>query len=169
MDGRAETVITVNGERVAPNRIAQRVEPKTKATALWSRHVNIDGSKIPATIAPTDSDGSYLVFVRGDTYEVSIEDEADRRRTRLLQSTAAGRPATSVVRAPMPGLVKEVLVSAGDRVEEGEALLILEAMKMENEICADATYIVASVEAEAGSPVEKGVTLVRLDPPDSSA
>ncbi|MFV1959930.1 MAG: acetyl-CoA carboxylase biotin carboxyl carrier protein subunit [Planctomycetota bacterium] len=65
----------------------------------------------------------------------------------------------------MPGVVKEVRVAPGDPVRQGEALLILEAMKMENEIRAPRDGVVKTVAVTAGAPVEKGALLLTLDSP----
>ncbi len=67
------------------------------------------------------------------------------------------------VEAPMPGNIWKVLVKAGDQVEEGQALVILEAMKMENEISAPAAGTVAKVHVDEGASVDSGDVLVSLN------
>ena len=67
------------------------------------------------------------------------------------------------LRAPMPGKVLEILVEEGQTVEEGEALLVLEAMKMENVLRAGAAGVVSSIGVEAGSAVEKEAVLISLE------
>ena len=66
------------------------------------------------------------------------------------------------IRAPMPGKIVDVLVKAGDTVEEGDTVLILEAMKMENELRASRRGTVTSVLVEKGDPAERGQLLVAL-------
>jgi biotin carboxyl carrier protein len=63
--------------------------------------------------------------------------------------------------------VIEVRVAVGDRVEAGTTLIVLEAMKMQNEIRAESSARVARVECAAGDPVEAGALLLRLEPPES--
>jgi biotin carboxyl carrier protein len=63
----------------------------------------------------------------------------------------------------MPGLVLQVHVSEGDTVEEGEAVLVLEAMKMENVIKAPKAATIGKVEIEVGDKVDKGTVLVQFD------
>jgi pyruvate carboxylase subunit B len=63
----------------------------------------------------------------------------------------------------MPGLVVRVLVEAGQRVEKGAGLVVLEAMKMENELRSTAAGLVKAVQVQAGDTVEKGQSLVVLD------
>jgi len=69
-----------------------------------------------------------------------------------------------VVKAPMPGLVVRVEVSAGQVVEVGESLVVVEAMKMENELRAAHQGVVEAVHVKAGDRVEKGTPLVTLSP-----
>lgn len=90
----------------------------------------------------------------------------DERRRRLQGMAGAGSRATErrVVKAPMPGLVLRLEVEEGQRVEAGTGLLVLEAMKMENEITAPGAGTVHRIEVEPGQPVEKGVTLVEIVP-----
>ena len=72
----------------------------------------------------------------------------------------AGGP---VVAAPMPGLVRSVMVSAGQSVVQGDCLMILEAMKMEHSLKASRTGVVAEVLIEQGQQVAAGDALIRLD------
>ncbi|HMI42929.1 MAG TPA: biotin/lipoyl-containing protein, partial [Gemmatimonadaceae bacterium] len=64
--------------------------------------------------------------------------------------------------APMPGLIVPVNVKVGDTVEAGQGVVVMEAMKMENELRATAAGVVKSVEVAAGTAVEKGALLVAL-------
>jgi pyruvate carboxylase subunit B len=64
----------------------------------------------------------------------------------------------------MPGLVVRVLVKSGDRVQPGQGLIVIEAMKMENELRATAPSVVRAVRVDAGNAVEKGAVLVEFDP-----
>ena len=67
------------------------------------------------------------------------------------------------VRAPMPGLVLDVMVEAGQEVEAGDGLVVLEAMKMENELRAGAAGVVSSIHVAAGDAVGKNAILIELD------
>jgi biotin carboxyl carrier protein len=70
----------------------------------------------------------------------------------------------STVRAFIPGIIQEVAVKPGSRVRRGQVLLLLEAMKMFNEVCADTGGTVREVAVRAGEIVEKGQLLLRLEP-----
>ena len=73
---------------------------------------------------------------------------------------AAGLAAGEVVKSPMPGNVLKILVTAGQKVKEGDAVIILEAMKMENEVTATKAGTVAQIAVTKGQVVETGTPLV---------
>ncbi len=106
--------------------------------------------------------GRYTLWVDGYRFEAEALDE----RTRAVRDLSAARavplgPAPIV--APMPGLIVRVNVKIGDRVEAGQGIVVMEAMKMENELRATAAGMVKSVEVAAGAAVEKGALLVGLE------
>jgi biotin carboxyl carrier protein len=106
--------------------------------------------------------GKYTLWVDGYRFETEALDE----RTRSIRdlSAAAARPTgPAPIIAPMPGLIVRVNVSIGDRVEAGQGLVVMEAMKMENELRAIAAGTVRSVAVSAGTAVEKGALLVELE------
>ena len=80
-----------------------------------------------------------------------------------LEVDAAAGAGAGVIEAPMPGLVKAVFAAAGDVVEEGQRLAILEAMKMEHALLAPRAGVLAEVMAAAGDQVEAGAALIRLE------
>ena len=107
--------------------------------------------------------GQYTIELAGYRFEVEALD--DRARAIRQLARAAGRPAgPASLFAPMPGLVVRVLVQAGDRVQSGQGLIVIEAMKMENELRARVGGVVRSVSVAPGSAVEKGALLVEFEP-----
>lgn len=102
------------------------------------------------------------VEVHGNTYDVNIKDSLDQMLDSMGYS-AAGSKHIKEVKAPMPGLVLSVSVEAGQQVQEGDRLLILEAMKMENSIMIHAAATIKSVLVKAGQAVDKGQVLVVLE------
>ena len=106
--------------------------------------------------------GRYTLWVDGYRFETEGLDE----RTRAIRDLSAANPGPSgpaPILAPMPGLIVRVSVKPGDRVEAGQGLVVMEAMKMENELRATAPGTVKSVEVSAGTAVEKGALLVALE------
>jgi pyruvate carboxylase subunit B len=106
--------------------------------------------------------GAYTLWIDGFTYDVEALDE--RTRTiRDLTAAAAGPTGPVPLLAPMPGLVVRVQVKAGDTVEAGQGLIVMEAMKMENELRAHAAGVVKTVRVAPGDAVEKGAVLVEME------
>lgn len=106
--------------------------------------------------------GTWEVIMRGRRYSVRVEDE----RERLLREASGG---TSVqegkicLDAPMPGLVIDIPVAEGDQVDEGEVLLILESMKMQNELTAPREGTITGIRVQVNQNVERGQTLLVLE------
>lgn len=96
------------------------------------------------------------------TCTVKLEEEQDR----LMQTLGLDKAARKAgdLKAPMPGLVLNVLVKPGDRVKKNDPVLVLEAMKMENELRATTAGVVAEIRSAAGRAVEKGQVLVEFAP-----
>ena len=119
----------------------------------------------------------YTVTVNGTAYEVTVESVSGGRmasapvaRTASAPVARAAAPAAAPapagagaqVKAPMPGTILDVKVQAGQSVKKGDVLVILEAMKMENEILAPKACTVKQVLVSKGSTVDTGATLVVL-------
>lgn len=125
----------------------------------------------------------FLIKVNGNKYEVEVEEIRDdsaaapavpevKVQASVQTAAPAPRPAAkkdtavpagaSTITAPMPGTILKVNVNTGDSVKKGQVLLILEAMKMENEIVAAANGTVASVNVSKGASVNAGDVLVSL-------
>jgi biotin carboxyl carrier protein len=103
----------------------------------------------------------WALGAAGERFEVEVQDDRSKQIEAL---TGQGRrPAPSgVVKAPMPGLVVRVEVNPGQEVEAGTGLVVVEAMKMENELRAPQRGVVQQVHVRAGDRVEKGAPLVTL-------
>jgi biotin carboxyl carrier protein len=122
--------------------------------------VVLDGESI--RILAERSPNGLQAFCGGAEHAVTVETE----RTRLLKAYGSKTSRASrkmEIHAPMPALIVKVLVSVGDIVEEGQSLLVLEAMKMENELKADFAGKVKQVSATKGKAVEKGELLLVLE------
>lgn len=121
---------------------------------------------------------NYTITVNGKVYEVTVEEgftgKGSRQTETAPQSQAAVQremqnPAVSApsgglqIKAPMPGKILDIKVSVGQAVKRGEVLMILEAMKMENEIVASEDGTVAAILAAVGASVEAGDILAALN------
>ncbi len=105
---------------------------------------------------------NYAVTVHGSQYQIQIEDERTRRMNAGRREGALP-DGEAPVRAPIPGLVVKVLVEEGESVEQDQPLLILEAMKMENEIRSPRACVIKKVDVEAGQRVEQNATMLIID------
>lgn len=103
-----------------------------------------------------------IMEVEGESFNIEIKEELD-----LMLDTmgfgAASNKHIKEVKAPMPGLVLEIAVTEGQEVIEGEKILILVAMKMENSILIHANATIKRIAVIAGQAVEKGQVLVELE------
>ena len=117
-------------------------------------------------VASSPAKGEWDVHVRGRHERAEVLDEHDKV-VREMSAARAGPPGPRAVKAPMPGLVVKVEVEEGDLVEVGTGLLIVEAMKMENELVAEAPARVGGIHVASGQAVEKGQLLMDMLPIDS--
>jgi pyruvate carboxylase subunit B len=109
-----------------------------------------------------DGRGRYTLWVDGYRFETEALDERTRA-IRDLSAASAGPTGPAPVIAPMPGLVVRINVSVGDKVEAGQGIVVMEAMKMENELRATGAGTVRSIEVTVGTAVERGALLVSLE------
>ena len=147
-------IVTLDGREIAVD--ARAVEPGVI-------HILSDGRSHAARVA--ESPAGRVVHIRGSRYEVSMIDE----RRRALASLVGGPGADGqgeVISTSMPGKVVALLVQEGDVVAEGQGIIVIEAMKMENELRARAAGVVRSIPVAVGDAVETGAELVRIGPPE---
>lgn len=137
-----------------------RHEVDTRALGPWVLSLLVEGQSHEVAVVRL-GDGSYSVDWRGRSFAVELVDPL----THLAESARgdAGKQGKKTVKAYMPGRVVEVRVQAGDRVEAGQPMVVLEAMKMQNEIQAERGGTVSRVFVTAGQAVEGGDPLVEVD------
>ena len=124
-------------------------------------HLLLAGESWTVAAQPLESVGRWALGVVGERVELEVVDE----RTRQIQALAGKRVGPgggATLRAPMPGLVVRVAVAAGQRVDAGAGVVVVEAMKMENELRAPRAGVVETVHVAVGQAVEKGAPLVTL-------
>ena len=125
------------------------------------RQLLLDGRPLTLSVEPLGR-GRWALAPGGERLEIEVLDE----RTRHIRSLTGGgdqRRAAAVLKAPMPGLVVRVQAKPGDAIAAGAGLIVLEAMKMENELKAAAPGVVKAVRVTPGAVVEKGQVLVEFD------
>ena len=124
-------------------------------------HLKIGSGSYHVYLIEHQPDGQLLFQVNGHLHRITVRDE----RQQLLNQMDLGKSGTSDVirmKAPMPGKVLQVLVNEGDEICKGDPVVILEAMKMENEIRSNNDGRVDTVHCHPGSSVEKHQLLVTI-------
>ena len=133
------------------------VDGRLTAQGIYS--LLIDGVSHVADV--DDHEGACVVEIGGETYTIRVEEQ-----TRYIIRTrggASGGTGAQTIKAPLPGKVTHVPVSVGDAVAPGQSLVVIEAMKMENELKAAAPGTVREVRVSAGQAVNAGDVLVVID------
>jgi pyruvate carboxylase subunit B len=155
-----EITVEVDGERVLVEgrELTAHLRP-VPGTPL--RHLVFGGASLTLAMDRVEA-GRWQLLVGGSSAEVEVVDERTRH-IRSLTGGGAGPPAVPHLKAPMPGLVVRVLVTPGQAVVPGQGLVVLEAMKMENELRSSTAGTVRAVPATAGQVVEKGQVLVEFE------
>ena len=156
--------VSVNGNKsfsVEGNTVDGR-QVLTDIIALEDRffHLLSDGKSYNIEVVKADKTSKLVTLkVNGNTYEVSAKDKFDLLMDQMGFSSAdAGK--IKELKAPMPGLVIEIRVKAGDTVKKGDPIIVLEAMKMENVLKATGEGTVKSIEVQKSQSVEKGQVLI---------
>ncbi len=101
--------------------------------------------------------------INGAHVESTVKDEQELLLEKLGFASSAKHSAGNIL-APMPGKILDILITAGDEISAGQPLLILEAMKMENEIKAVSDGIIGALHVKKGDNVEKNQTLLEINP-----
>ena len=103
----------------------------------------------------------YRVQVAGETHDVKIVDERTHRLAGL-RGAAGSDTGEVVIKAPMPGVIVEIAVAVGQAVEKGQTLVVLESMKMHNELAAPRAGTIKGIRVEKGQPIDKGAVMMTL-------
>ncbi len=150
-DSAGETVVSVDGREME-----LAIEEAGPATYT----LLVDGQPLDLAAIPRTS--GYGIALRGVEFEVELDGQGQWRLNGQSYSKAPPE-GTIAIRAPMPGLVKRIDVNAKDEVQSGQRLLVLEAMKMENDLTAPRPASVDKVLVSTGDKVEQGQLLMVLE------
>ena len=138
----------------------ERVDACKTARTVYS--IIMNSCQYEASVDERD-DGTLDVHVGTSAFDFTVVDE---RRKALLGSAAELATGKQEVRAQMPGKIVKILVELGQSVGVDEGLIVIEAMKMENELCSPIEGVVTSISVTEGEAVEAGALLAVVDPPD---
>ena len=125
-------------------------------------HVIHEHQSYRAEVVKADMATKTFTFkINGRLYSVELKDKFDLLLEKMGMSAGAGAKINNI-KAPMPGLIIDLKIKAGDAVKSGDPLLILEAMKMENILKAPGDGTVKGVKVKKGDSVEKGQVLIEF-------
>ncbi|WP_405221113.1 acetyl-CoA carboxylase biotin carboxyl carrier protein subunit [Dokdonia sp. Asnod1-B02] len=132
-------------------------------TSQNSYHILEDNSSFKATVVSSDfSKKTYNIQVNSNNYEVVIKDEIDILIKEMGFTVGASKQLNNLI-SPMPGLIIDVQVTAGQEVKEGDTLVILSAMKMENSFVSHTDGVIKAVHVVKDDAVDKGQLLVEFE------
>jgi len=158
--------LTIESEKGKPNKGTLNGNAfDLDAVELQPGSYSVIHNNVSYTVDVLDEDAeekTYSIRVNGTTYKVGIKDRFDL----LLKNLGMDNMASKVVKevkAPMPGMVLNILVEPGSIVKKGDPLLVLEAMKMENVLKSPTDGVVKSVAAKMSTAVEKNQLLVQFN------
>ena len=158
VEGREFTVEVLDEKHISVNGKVYEVDfESVSGQPVYS--LIVDGRSHESYVARGDD--NWQVLLRGRLYPITVEDEREKR----LRAAAGGGVTEGgefVLKAPMPGLVVAVPVSEGQEVKKGQVILILESMKMQNELKAPRDGIIQRIKVKAGESVEQKQTLLSV-------
>lgn len=132
-------------------------------TGKTSLHLLQEGQSYAVEILESDfNEGTYTISVNGSEYTTSIFTPLDELILKMGFATNGAKNIDSIY-APMPGLILDILVEAGQEVDEEDQLLVLEAMKMENIITSPRKGVIKQVAVKQGDTVDKKQLLIAFE------
>jgi 3-methylcrotonyl-CoA carboxylase alpha subunit len=160
-DGELEVeIVARDGVRIRALIRGREIDATLEPTFDGGATIRIEGRRYRTAAVKTRA--GAIVGVGPGTFEFTALEQGARRRGRGL--------AAPEITAPMPGKVLKVMVREGEAVEAGQALVMIEAMKMETTLAAESDAVIRRIRVSAGQMVDHGAVLIELSPaPDSSA
>jgi biotin carboxyl carrier protein len=122
-----------------------RIENKFYESALWKKNDDVE-----------------LIQINNTNIDLSIRTTLQEKAYQLLSTSKSNLEQLTIIKSPMPGLVLKILKKEGDNITKGETVMILEAMKMENEIKSSKDGEISEILVSEGKPVEKYISLFSL-------
>ena len=141
----------------------------SKGIKMKQYKYQINGNRYEVSVETPAADGTIAVTVNGETYSVVREPEPVVEKKKVVVKPVAAKPTTGTdemqdaLRSPLPGTIVEILAKTGQQVKEGETLIVLEAMKMNNNLTAERDGIVKSILIEEGEAVKENTPLVTFE------
>ena len=141
----------------------------SKGIKMKQYKYQINGNRYEVSVETPAADGTIAVTVNGETYSVVREPEPVVEKKKVVVKPVAAKPSAGgdemqdALRSPLPGTVVEILAKTGQQVKEGDTLIVLEAMKMNNNLTAERDGVVKSILVEEGEAVKENTPLVTFE------
>lgn len=141
----------------------------SKGIKMKQYKYQINGNKYEVSVETPAADGTIAVTVNGETYSVVREPEPVVEKKKVVvkpvaaKASAGGDEMQDALRSPLPGTIIEIPAKIGQQVKEGETLIVLEAMKMNNNLTAERDGVVKSILVEEGEAVKENTPLVTFE------
>ena len=141
----------------------------SKGIKMKQYKYQINGKRYEVSVETPAADGTIAVTVNGETYSVVREPEPVVEKKKVVVKPVAAKPSAGgdemqdALRSPLPGTVVEILEKTGQQVKEGDTLVVLEAMKMNNNLTAERDGVVKAILVEEGEAVKKNTPLVTFE------
>ncbi len=126
------------------------------------RKVTVDGKEFEVEIELID--GVWEVTLEGRKFSVETDEEKQQIRRTREKGSGSKLGASGTISSAIPGKIVSILVSVGDAVSAGDVVIVLEAMKMQNEIKASVDGVISEIKCNAGERVEANVPLLEISP-----
>jgi len=124
--------------------------------------IKVNGKDYTVKVEETE-EGKVLVHLNGDVFEIESGKSKEAAIFDILKKKETEESSSGTVKAPLPGMIYEIKVKIGDKVKEGDSLITIIAMKMENNITAPKSGTVKEVKVKKDAAVNKGDVLVVID------
>ena len=159
-EGKTLNIITTSPEHMIIN--GERFDYQSVNSDTELSQIKV-GNKYFNVLCKKVTENDFELWIHHHVFKVKVEDSRSQLLSRFKEFSSSTLE-TVTVKAPMPGLVKAIEVTQGEMIEKGGGLIILEAMKMENEIRSIVRGRVKSIEVKLNSSVEKDQTLMIIEP-----
>ena len=141
----------------------------SKGIKMKQYKYQINGNRYEVSVETPAADGTIAVTVNGETYSVVREPEPVVEKKKVVVKPVAAKPSAGgdemqdALRSPLPGTVVEILAKTGQQIKEGDTLVVLEAMKMNNNLTAERDGVVKAILVEEGEAVKENTPLVTFE------
>ncbi len=155
-------LITVNDEEIQVNTTEAKALDRIQLSPL-KHHVLQSGTAYNVEVVAEDFlNKSLSISVNGNVYRIKIEDEKDQLVKEMGLFAVTSQKVNSI-KAPMPGLILDIMVEVGQEIIEGTPLLVLSAMKMENIILSQGEGVVKAIAVHKDDAVDKGQLIIEME------